>query len=65
MKRLLLKMARWINKKYGLTVEMGDSFRFNSRLYNIVKVENKVEKDGLGELTMTCYDFTPMYNLKK
>jgi hypothetical protein len=65
MKRLLLKIARWINKKYGYVIDTGDKFKFNSKTYNIVKIENKVKNDALGELVITSYDFSQIYNLKK
>lgn len=56
MKNILLKIARWINKKYGVKVKLEDRFSFRGKLYCIVDITLKQEIGCLDELTITSHD---------
>lgn len=62
MKGFLLKIARKINKKYGIVIDVGDSIYFNGKMYKFVKSEYRRDLNGSNELTITFRDFTPLYH---
>lgn len=58
-KRILLRIAYWINKKYGtIEIKFGDLFKFNGKYYIIDKTEliEEIGKLEVIKIKASSYD---------
>lgn len=57
MKNLLLKIADWINQRYGVKIGLMTKFYFQGRLYKVVAIENRVSVNAKSILNIETEDY--------
>ena len=56
MKKILVKFANWINKKYRTEIELSDIFTYRGRKYYVVNCTLKQEIGCLDELQIIAHE---------